>query len=261
MQSLRDAAEGIEGVLRLKTFPLAVKMLRSEGEIPEGARRPVQDFGYHLSTCQVFAMSRREGMTLAQTKEDMWCFEPAIGLGLAAAPEAFLAGLNRFPKSARTLDAGQTWARALPRLEVGEYVGVVSAPAKTATFEPELVMVYCDPVQLTQLLIVKNWMDGVDIGGRLSGHAACVYAVVPTLQTGHWAVTCPCRGDRARGLARDDEIIVSIPTSQLPEVLEGLLHLREDGSGLPLALSMRPEYPLAPPYVEMAQLLGMGWVK
>jgi len=261
MQSLRDTAEGIEDVLRLQTFPLAVRMLRSEREIPDGAERPLRDLGYHLSSCQIFSLSRRDGMTLVQTKEDMWCYEPVIGYGWAEPTEVYLEGLNRFPKSARTLDAGRTWARAMPKLEVGACVGVVSAPAKTAAFEPDLVMIYCDPSQLTQLLIVKNWLDGLDVGSQLSGHAACVYAVVPTLQSGQWAVTCPCRGDRARGLARDDEMIVSIPSAQLPDVLDGLMHSKAEGSGLPLGLSVRPEYPLAPSYIDMGRSLGMDWVK
>ena len=71
--AFRETAEEIERRLRLKTFPLAVKMLEKEGAIPEGAVRPKRDLGYHLATCQGFAMSRREGTLLAMLKEDMWC--------------------------------------------------------------------------------------------------------------------------------------------------------------------------------------------
>jgi len=82
----REPAEEIERRLRLKTFPLAVKMLEKEQDIPEGAVRPKRDLGYHLATCQGFAMSRREGTLLAMLKEDMWCSESVIGLGLAEPP-------------------------------------------------------------------------------------------------------------------------------------------------------------------------------
>jgi len=73
---LWEAAEELETVLRLQTYPLAVRMLKDEGEIPERAKRPVRDLGYHLSTCQLFAMARRQGLTLAQLMEDMWCVQP-----------------------------------------------------------------------------------------------------------------------------------------------------------------------------------------
>jgi len=261
LDELRETAAEIESLLRLQTYPIAIKMLKGEDEIPGDAKRPVRDFGYHLSACQAFAMSRREGVTVAELKEDMWCFEPVVGFGLAQAPDFFLEGNNRYPDSARTPEAGRTWAKAFPRLNVGEYAGVVSAPAKAAGFDPDLVMIYCNPGQLTQLLIVKNWMDGIDVSSRLSGHAACVYAVVPTLQTGEWAVTSPCRGDRSRALARDDEITISIPASALPLILEGMHHLRQHGWGLPYALSMRPEYALAPAYVRIGEMMGMPWLK
>ena len=191
LAELREAAAGVEAILRLQTFPLAVKMLKSEDEVPQEAKRPLRDLGYHLSTCQVFSMSRRQGMALAQLKEDMWCVEPVLGYGLAEAPEFFLEGNNRYPGTARTPEAGKAWALAFPRLRPGDYVGVVSAPAKQASFEPDLIMIYCDPSQLTQLLIAKNWMDGLDVDSKLSGHAACVYAVVPTVQTKEWKVISP----------------------------------------------------------------------
>ena len=191
LAALHEAAREVESVLRLQTYPLAVKMLRDGGEVPPSARRPLRDLGYRLSTCQAFAMSRRQGTALAQLMEDMWCVEPVIGFGMAEPPQYFLDGNNRYPGTARTPEAGKRWAQAFPRLEVGRYAGVACAPAKSADFDPDVIMIYCDPSQLTQLLIAKNWMDGADVEGRLSGHAACVYAVVPTVQRGEWQITSP----------------------------------------------------------------------
>lgn len=261
LAEMREAATGIESILRLQSYPIAVKMLRSEEEVPEGAQRPLRDLGHHLSTCQVFSLSRRQGMALAQLMEDMWCVEPVLGFGMAEPPEYFLQGNNRYPGTARTLEAGKAWAQGFPRLRVGEYAGFVSAPARSANFMPDLVMIYCDPSQLTQILIARNWLDGVDPECKLSGHAACVYAVVPTVQTGQWQITSPCRGDRARAMARDDEMIASIPTADLPALLEGLLHVQKGGHGLPLALSLSAEYNLPAAYVKIGKTIGMDWVK
>ena len=94
-------ARQLEKVVRLDTYPLAVKLLRSERDIPEEAKRPVRDFGYHLSLCQVFSMSRREGTAIAVLKEDMWCFEPVLAFGLEKPPVRFLQGHNRFPRDVR----------------------------------------------------------------------------------------------------------------------------------------------------------------
>jgi uncharacterized protein (DUF169 family) len=40
--------EEIESILKLPTSPIALKMLESESDIPEGAFRPRQDEGYHI---------------------------------------------------------------------------------------------------------------------------------------------------------------------------------------------------------------------
>lgn len=261
LPTFREAAAELERILRLHSYPLAIKMVRGEDEIPGDAKRPLKDLGYHLSTCQVFAMARRQGMTMAQVKEDMWCMEPVIGFGLAETPEHFLEGNNRFPSSASTPEAGRTWARAFPRLSFGERAGVVVAPARAATFEPDLVMVYCDPEQLTQLLHAKNWIDGLDVDCRLSGHAACVYAVVPTLQNNQWQITSPCGGDRARAMARHDEMIASFPASALLDLVEGTIHTQKEGKGLPLAPTLRPEYNLPTAYVAIGKMMGMDWLK
>ena len=39
----------LEETLRLQTSPIAVKMLESEADIPEGAFRPRKDHGYHFA--------------------------------------------------------------------------------------------------------------------------------------------------------------------------------------------------------------------
>lgn len=62
-------------------------------------------------------------------------------------------------------------------------------------------------------------------------------------------------------MARDDEMIASIPAADLPEVLEGLVQILKHGHGLPLALSMRPEYELPAAYVKIGHMMGMDWVK
>jgi uncharacterized protein (DUF169 family) len=74
--------EELERLLLLRTSPIAVKMLEKEEDIPEGAFRPKRDRGVHLGQGQAFAMSRRQGATVAMLKEDHWCWCPLVGFGL-----------------------------------------------------------------------------------------------------------------------------------------------------------------------------------
>ena len=255
---LHGYAEEFEKKLRLKTLPIAVKLLEKEADIPEGAIRPKKDFGQHIAFCVALAMSRREGTTLAMLKEDMWCFDPVIGLGLAEPPEYFLEGHNRFPESVRTLAAGRNWSGAFPRLECGKYIGVMSAPLKTANFEPDLVIIYCDSAQLTQLLMAANCKDGWDITSRLSGASACVYATVPTMQSREYQVTTPCAGDSRHAMSQDDEMLFTAPIEKVADLIMGLRYLEEHNNVLPRVLTVELEYKLPEKYEKIGKMLGMG---
>jgi uncharacterized protein (DUF169 family) len=196
-------------------------MAERKDNMPQEIIRPKKDLGYHLSLCQAFAKSRREGRTIALQKEDMWCFEPVLGFGFAKPPEYFLEGHNRYPGTARTIEAGKIWAQKFPCLDYGKYKGIISARLSKTTYVPDVIVVYCNPAQLTQLLIAVNWIDGNDIMCRMSGHAACVYAVVPVIQNNQFQVTSPCMGDRKRASAQDNEIIFSMPAHKTKDLVAG----------------------------------------
>ena len=251
-------AEELERRLRLATSPMAIKLLQKGEKITEGAKRPLPDFGHHLSACQGFSMSRRQGITVAMLKEDMWCPEPVISLGFSEPPQYFLDGHNRFPGSVATLEAGSAWAREFPRLKAGDYVGIVSAPLTSAAFEPDVVVIYGNPAQVTQLVLAAEFKDGRDLTCTISGRAACVYAVVPVLQSGKFQVTLPCPGDRQKAAAQDDEIIFSAPKDRMAELMEGLRARDEHMRGQPTPFTLRAEYPLPESYVTIADLMGMN---
>jgi len=252
-----EPAEEIERRLRLKTFPLALKMLEKERDIPEGAVRPKRDRGYHLATCQGFAISRREGKLLAMLKEDMWCSESVVGLGLAEAPQFFLDGYTRFPESVASLEAGSNWAHEFPRFEANKYVGVMSSPLAASNFEPDVVILYCDSTQLKLILSAAAWKNGQEVTCTVSGKGACVYAIVPVVQQQRCQVTVPCGGDKRLALSQDDEIIFSFPWAKMEELLIALRSLEQYGLRLPLDYQMMIEYEFGESYLKVGRMMGM----
>jgi len=250
----RKYGEELEQRIRLQTFPLAVKLLKKEADIPGGAERPLRDFSYQLLLCQGFAMSRKEGKTIAMFMEDMWCFEPIIGYGWAEPPQYFLEGHNRFPQDVKDLQAGRNYVDDFPRFAIGQYTGIVSAPLTKVSFEPDLVILYCNSAQLSLLLLGREYKDGHDLQCNLSSHAACVYSVVPAIKSGKCQVAIPCRGDRYSALAGDDEVIFSVPVHKIEDLLVGLRHVEKYGSRLPRNPQMRREPKLPESYLK---ILGM----
>ena len=132
--------EEIEKLMLLRTSPLAVKMLEKESDIPEGVIRPKGNQGYHLAQCQAFSISRRKGQSIAMLQDDNWCWGPLIAYGLVNPDIA-----EKFPE---LKDA----VKQIPLIEHGRYIGIVSAPLKTANYLPDVVLIYSNNAQLNNIL-------------------------------------------------------------------------------------------------------------
>lgn len=259
LAALHEYGEELQKRLRLRTFPLAIKMLEKEEDIPEGAVRPKKDLGYHLLACQGFAMSRREGKMVVMLKDDMWCSESVMGFGLAEAPQYFLDGYSRFPETNKTLEAGSAWAHEFPRFQAGKYTGVVSAPLVTASFEPDVVVAYCDMVQLQCLLMARSWEEGHELKGTIPTKGACIYAVVPTMQTGEYQVTVPCPGDTGWAMAQSDEIIFTVPRKKIEDLVLAMRELEDKyGYNVNRRFTMTPHEPyIKESYHKIGRMTGM----
>lgn len=260
LERMRADAEDLERFLRLQTYPLAIKLLRTESEIPHGTKRPKRDEGHQYNLCQAFALSRRNGYAIAMLKEDMYCFEPVIGFGMGEPPQEFLDGDNRYPADVESREAGMRYAEQFPRLKTGEYIGVLSAPLSRADFEPDAVMIYCNSAQLVVLLMAREYKTGENLRTALSGHAACVYGVVPAIRDGAYQVAVPCRGDHITAMAADDEMIFTVPAAELDEFMRGLRTVIGGDAKLtrlPMVHEMRPGAVQPESYFRMAELMGM----
>jgi len=257
LKQVHEYGHELEIWLRMRVHPIAIKMLKNRGEVPEGAIIPTRDWKHKFSLCQSFARSQRNGETIAMFKKDHWCFEPVVGLGLAEKSEFFLEGHHRYPDSVKDLQAAAEWCRNMPHLQYGEYQGIVSAPVHKCNFMPDVIAMHVNGMMTSQLLIVKTWIDGKDVRSQLSGHAACVYATVPAFLTKECQVSIPCKGDRRLAAAQDDEILFTIPTAMLPDFIEGIHWLQDHNWGIPMLQEYKEEYDLKPKYRDVAKRLGM----
>jgi uncharacterized protein (DUF169 family) len=196
--------EELEKILILRTSPIAVKMLEKESDIPKGAIRPKKDRKYHLAQCQAFALSRREGTTVAMLKEDNWCPTSVIAYGLEKKPESLA-----------------KWVHPYDCFEVGKYIGIVSAPLKSANFLPEVVITYLKPAQLRGLLLSMKVEDVPQVSGHYFP-PSCGWAVVEPMRTGKYWVVMPDPGEYQRALTEEGDMMFSVPQSKMPVMMAGL---------------------------------------
>lgn len=246
--------------LKLRSYPLGVKLIKNNNEVLKDAESPLKNLGYHISLCQAFTIARREGRTLAIMKEDNWCFEPVIGLGMSAPPNIFLEGYNRYPDDVMVKEAGEYWAKyEFPRLRPGSCSGVVVFPLCAAKCVPDVVIMYVDPAQLTLLSLATACKNGKDIRCKLSGHAACVYAITPVIKENEPKVVLPCQGDRRRALTQDYEMIFSLPYNLLSDLVEGIKYIASKERRLiPFPITLKLEYPLRETYKTLGRMVGLN---
>ena len=195
----------LESLLRLQTSPIAVKMLEKETDIPRGAMRPDKDQGKHYAQCQAFALSRRDGLTVAMLKEDNWCPGPVMAYGLVHPPESPAPG------------AGKQYEG----FEYGKYIGILTAPLKTASFEPDLVLIYSDTNQLRSVLLSINEKERPGIMSSFFPFS-CAWAVTSPILHNEYGITLPDPGEYVRALTQAGEMIFSIPALKLDGFMKGL---------------------------------------
>jgi uncharacterized protein (DUF169 family) len=246
LKEYNSLGEELERLLILRTSPLAVKMLQSESDVPEGAMRPKRDRRQHIAQCQAFALSRREKLSIAMLKEDNWCWAPLVAYGLVdwkAAADVIL-------------PIGQ--AELLPRFEEKKYAGIVSAPLKTANFEPDLVLVYSNTAQLRNMIQVVKDKEKTLVASQFDPIDSCVYSVVPVILNGQYRITLPDPGECKRALAGEDEIIFSIPRAKIELIVSGLRKAEEKKRGYTQpGLEMTPDFPQPDFYRKLFELWGL----
>jgi len=258
LKTIHSNAKEIRDKLGLLTYPIAIKMAKHENEIPKDAIRPFRDKGYHLDNCQAFSMSRRGQHTVAMTKEDMWCMAPFIAFGFVEPSKEWLEAKHRALLGINP-EARQKAVQSAPRLKVGEYMGIISAPLEKCSFKPDMFIIYCNPYQLTHLLVAKDCVDGEDISCTISGHGACIMAVIPVLQKRKCWISSPCRGDRGIAMAQTNEVIFSAPIEILEDFIKAFRYLEEHGQQIPFDLELTPERTLKDGYADIGRTMGIPY--
>jgi uncharacterized protein (DUF169 family) len=234
--------EELETSLLLRSSPIAVKMIEKETDIPKGAFRPKKDGGYHIAQCQAFSMSRREGKTVAMLKEDHWCPTALMAYGMVKASDS----IGKLGESYLSF-------------ETGKYIGIVTAPLKSAAFLPDVVLIYSNPAQLRGMFLPM--MMTSDSASQVSAHfflPSCGHSVVDPMRTGKYCVVLPDPGEYQRALALEEEIILAAPQQKMPGLMAGLRGGGRKYSHRDQHMSMHPDFEQPQFYKDMFKGWGLG---
>ena len=157
VETVNAAGAELEQRLILRYAPIALKLIYSEDEIPEGTKRPFDDEGDRLAMCQAYALVRRDRKAYTMLKDDHWCVWPLVSYKMCPLEEEdyeFM-GTKFFMKDPQR---GVKFLREeYPMLKADAPLGFSIAPLASATFVPDIVTIYCDPAQIRGLLMAAKY--------------------------------------------------------------------------------------------------------
>ncbi len=257
---LAEHATFIMNNLRLKTFPVGVKFIRNLEEIPEKARRPALFLKKKITVCQAVTLARNYGWHMALTKDDIICVPALLAFGMTPAPDARAELSNLFCevtfKSNEKVSLEEV--NGMNLIEKGEFDGILLFPLTKAIIEPDVIVIYGNPAQISRIIQAATFDLPGRIAGTFGGKVECSEYLAGPLKTGSPRVVIPGLGDRIFSMTMDDEMVFSMPLSFTENLIQGLQESgRKIGARYPITCyqNFQPEFPKT--YKDLARKLGI----
>ncbi|OPY89847.1 MAG: Dephospho-CoA kinase [Syntrophaceae bacterium PtaU1.Bin231] len=223
----------IERLLRLKSFPIAFRMLeKREGlsTIPYLRRMK------HKSTlCQMLNLVRNFDWTVGAEADDfISAMCPSI-LGLSEIPAFLQDGTFRSIVWTKSRADGKKFETSVPRLPAGKYEAVALAPLVYNPFDPDIVLIYANPAQMIVLINALQFEDYEVMRFHCVGESSCSDAIARCYLDRKPSLAIPCYGERRYGHAQDDELVMALPAQILDKAVRGLEALYRRGVRYPIS--------------------------
>ena len=248
----------MELLMRLKSFPVAFKMLENKEDLSQipFLRRPENK----ITMCQMITLVRNFDWTIGAELDDFlspMC--PSI-IGMTDIPEALKDGTFRSIVWVQTKEDGKKYEDAIPRLPLGKYEAVAMAPLVYNPFDPDIVLIYANPAQMMLLINALQFEDYEVMQFFCVGESSCSDAIARCYLTGKPSLTIPCYGERRYGHAQDEDLVMAIPAGMMGKALRGLEVLYRRGIRYPISYAgaesdVTKAFPAAYGGIEQLELL------
>ena len=231
MDEKKYAAAGKElyEQLHLATYPIAVKYIGNESEIPSGFMRPTA-MKQKWTICQAFTYVRRWGWSVALTSDDIFC-TPALysfqwtDITVEEVLESQL--LQRWHKDAeaekRRLAHGAAQMTAAMIESLKEYHGMICMPLQETKFEPDTVLIMGNGENITHVIQALTYNGENYPVSTFEGFGeTCMKGALLPFVSGIPQVVIPGTGDRTFSGVHDYEIGIGMPGKLVLAAVENL---------------------------------------
>ena len=236
MRTSRDwgkVVRRIEILMRLKSFPVAFKLLEKKEALAEVPF--LRRMNHKVTLCQLITTVRTYDWTVGADLDDFispMC--PSI-IGLTALPEVVRDGTFRSIVWTKTREDGRKFENSIPRLPAGKYQAAALAPLVYNPFDPDIVLIYGNPAQMILLINALQFEDYEVMEFYCVGESSCSDVIARCYLRGKPSLSIPCYGERRYGHAQDDELVMALPAGMMEKALRGLEALYKRGVRYPIS--------------------------
>jgi uncharacterized protein (DUF169 family) len=213
----KEISENLDKLLDLKSPPVAISIGL---EVPKEVKR----LKGRLPLCKMLDKARLEGESFYTTAENHECAGGLYSLGFKGDPEEIrreqvkLAEILHDRGVYSSTTSALRGRKQLPSIKPGTTEIVSFSALKNSEFEPNVVVVICNPEQAMRLIMSTEWETGISKARGLSGSICSTVIAAPYLE-GEVTYSLGGGGTRVNMKLRDEEMFVGIPA----ELLKGLV--------------------------------------
>ncbi|MDD3977783.1 MAG: DUF169 domain-containing protein [Methanomicrobium sp.] len=229
MQNKPDYAEiskKLVETLNLPQSPVAVKLAKSPEGIPEG----VNEIEKAVRHCQMVAMAGVEGKIFYARGDKHACAGGGWALGVKEITPSLQTGEFYFK-----LGKYESWASCMRTIKSVPFVhktasvepatyATVYAPLEKTPFDPHVVIIIAQPVQMLKFAQAILYKMGGRIHSEFSGiQSVCADACAQPYLTGKPNISLGCDGSRKFSGINDELMVMGIPGEMIEEIAEAVL--------------------------------------
>jgi len=218
LETNKKYCEVIESKIKLDAKPVAMKLLKSEDDIPDG----IELINEKIRHCEMIRKASL-GSKFYSTIEEQLCLGGAGAIGLREMPEK-LANGEKYYSLGRFKDL-ETAKKLTSKLSIIKDIhwGIIYAPLDEANFEADVIEIITEPVGGMKLAQSIVYNTGEKINPSFAGiQSLCGDAFSnPYIEKGI-NFTLGCDGSRKAADIKDNEMTVGISKYKIEEVISSL---------------------------------------
>jgi uncharacterized protein (DUF169 family) len=220
-------------LLRLRTTPIGMKMFETVDEM-EAVPRIRRPDAVH-TTDQIVGQASRNGWTVGVTMDDLVGAQCGAVIGLHPRDDEWLSGRRMAGVWYETIEDASAHQHAMDLVEYGRYQAMAVSPLAAGRLDPpDVCLIYATPAQMILFVNGLQWSGYSKLEWGCVGESACADSWGRALKTGQPSLSLPCFAERRYGGVMEDELLMAIPPSYLPGVIDGLDALSRNGLRYPI---------------------------